>query len=117
MASSSQSSKALKQTWWRRTIHGNVLRLEFFTRHWLVLFLILVMLMVYISSKYQCMTAMEEIRKLDNELAIVKTERIRHHSTYMSRTRESAMQSTVDSLMPGLRVQSRPPYSLSKNTD
>lgn len=100
------------QAWWRRILYGNVLRLEFFTKHWITFFALLVLMMVYISTKYQCMTAMEEIKKLEKELSIVKSERIRHRSTYMSRIRESAMQQLVDSVMPGLAIQERPPYHL-----
>ncbi len=57
---------------------------------------------------------MEEIRRLETELEIVKTERLRVRSAYMSNTRESSMQHLIDSLGLNLRVQDRPPFKLEK---
>ena len=68
--------------------------------------------MVYITNRYQCLTRMEEIRKLEHELEIVQTERIRERSEYMSRIRESSMQELVDTMHLNLRVQDKPPYRL-----
>ena len=59
-------------------------------------------------------TDMETISKLTTQLEVVKTERIRQRSTYMSRIRESAMQELADSIRPGLTVQEQPPYHLPK---
>ena len=71
--------------------------------------------MVYITNRYQCLTRMEEIRKLEHELEIVQTERIRERSEYMSRIRESSMQELVDTMHLNLRIQDKPPYKLSKH--
>lgn len=98
-------------------LYGNVVTSEFFVRHWLKLFMLLVLVMIYISTSYQCKTLMEEIRTLENELLVVRTERIRERSEYMSRTRESAMQHLVDSVRPGLTVQEQPPFALDDNED
>lgn len=68
--------------------------------------------MVYITNRYQCLTRMEEIRKLEHELEIVQTERIRERSEYMSRIRESSME-LVDTMHLNLRVQDKPPYRLA----
>ena len=95
-------------------MYGNVITTEFFARHWIKVFVLVVMVMIFISTKYQCMTAMETIRSLEHELGVVKTESIRQRSDYMSRIRESAMQELVDSLMPGLSVPGEPPYVLGK---
>ncbi|MDE5838699.1 MAG: hypothetical protein K2H39_06570, partial [Paramuribaculum sp.] len=62
--------------------------------------------------KYNCQTKMEEIQRLNTELEIVKTERLRVRSAYMSSTRESSMQQLIDSLGLNLRVQDRPPFKL-----
>ena len=64
--------------------------------------------MVYITNRYQCL-----IRKLEHELEIVQTERIRERSEYMSRIRESSMQELVDTMHLNLRVQDKPPYRLA----
>ena len=103
------------QRWFHRVLYGNVVTTGFFAKHWIKVFILVVIVMIFISTKYQCMTAMEEIKRLENELNIVKTECIRQRSGYMSRIRESAMQEMVDSLIPGLTVPEQPPYILKLN--
>ena len=83
-------------------------------RNWLTVFAGVVVVMLYITNKYTCQTKMEEIRRLETELEIVKTERLRVRSAYMSNTRESSMQHLIDSLGLNLRVQDRPPFKLEK---
>jgi hypothetical protein len=98
----------------KRTIHGQILSTDFFRRHWLPVLGIVVMLMIYITNRYTCQTQMETIQKLEHQLEVAKTERIREKSTYMSRIRESKMQHKVDSLRLGLTVQERPPFQLTR---
>lgn len=107
----SSKADAVSGMMWRM-LYGNVITSEFFARHWLKLFILVVLVMIFISNKYQCMTHMEEIKRLETELSVTKTEGIRQRSSYMSRTRESSMQNLVDSTMPGLGVQKQPPYRL-----
>lgn len=95
-----------------RMIFGSLVSSDFIVKHWLKIFTLMLLIMIMISTKYQCQTGMETIKKLSNRLDVVKTERIREHSTYMSRIRESAMQQLADSVMPGLTVQQQPPYRL-----
>ena len=66
------------------------------------------MVLIYITNRYQCLTRMEEIRRLEQELEVVETERIRVRSTYMSRIRESSMQEMVDTMHLNLRIQDKP---------
>lgn len=96
-----------------RALHGRVLSTDFFRRHWLPVLGVVAMLMIYITNRYTCQTQMETIQRLERDLEVAKTERIREKSTYMSRIRESKMQQKVDSLRLGLTVQERPPYRLS----
>ena len=70
------------------------------------------LILVFIATKYQCQVGMENIRKLSNKLEVAKTESIRQHMIYMSRTRESAMTSLADSVRPGLGIREKPPYTL-----
>lgn len=72
----------------------------------------MVMLLVFITNRYQCLTRMEEIRKLEQTLEVIETERIRERSTYMSRIRESSMQELVDTMNLHLKIQDQPPYKL-----
>lgn len=94
-------------------IYGRILSIDFFARHWLKVLLAVVMIMVYITSKYQCQTKMEEIRSLEQKLEIIETERLRVRGEYMSLVRESSMTHLVDSLKLGLKVQEQPPFKLS----
>ena len=105
--------KRPRQNIFRRILQGNVLTSDFFLKNWLKVFVALVLIMIYISTKYQCMTSRETIKKLETELEVIKTESIRERSTYMSRIRESAMSQLADSVRPGLRVQQHPPFSLA----
>lgn len=97
----------------RRLVFGSLISSDFFLKHWLALFISLLLVMIYISTKYQCQTSMETIKRLSNRLEVVKTERIRERSSYMSRIRESEMQVLADSIKPGLKVQQQPPYHIS----
>ena len=57
---------------------------------------------------------METIQRLQTELEVAKTERIREKSAYMSSIRESVMQHKIDSLGLNLTVQEQPPYKIQK---
>lgn len=96
-----------------RTVMGKLLSSDLFARHYGSIVLVIGMILVYITNRYQCLTRMEEIRKLNRELEIVETERVRVKSLYMSRIRESSMQELVDTMHLNLQVQDRPPYQMS----
>lgn len=104
--------KAKRDTWMLRALHGRVLSVDFFRRNWMVVVGVVAMLMIYITNRYQCQTQMEHIRKLETQLEVARTERVRAKSAYMSRIRESSMQEMVDSLRLQLTVQEQPPYEL-----
>lgn len=93
-----------------RLIEGRLVSATFFARHWLQVFVLLAMVLVYITNRYSCQRSMEEIRQLRNRLDIVQTESYRVRGEYMGRIRESQMRQTLDSLGLDLSVQSRPPY-------
>ncbi|MBD5308528.1 MAG: hypothetical protein HDS15_04545 [Bacteroides sp.] len=103
----------MRTTIFSRILHGQLISLELFARNWLLVLTGVVLLLMYITNKYNTQTKMEEIRALNRELQIVKTERIRIRSAYMSRIRESGMQELVDSLGLGLTIRERPPYSVT----
>lgn len=94
----------------RQIMYGQVVSGDFFARNWIVIVLAMFLILIYIAGKYTCMTKMEEVRRLSSELEVVKAERVRVQSEYMSNIRESSMQVMVDSLHSGLKVQDMPPY-------
>lgn len=95
-----------------RVVHGKFFSIDFFRRHWGAVLGVVIMLMIYITSRYSCQTQMETIQRLQTELEVAKTERIREKSAYMSRIRESVMQHKIDSLGLNLTVQEQPPYKI-----
>lgn len=97
---------------WHRFVWGSLISSEFLNRNKVKIFVGVFLILVFIATKYQCQVGMENIRKLSNKLEVVRTESIRQHMVYMSRTRESAMTSLADSVRPGLCIREKPPYTL-----
>lgn len=95
-----------------RLLRGQVISGDFFVNNAVALGFCVLVLLGYISSKYEMQTRMEALRKYTNELETVKAERVRARSLYMGRIRESSMQQLVDSLHLGLHVKDRPPYEI-----
>ena len=110
-----RKNRETRDSFMLRALHGRIISTDFFRRNWLVVIAAMVMLMVYITNRYKCQTQMEEIQKLEQELEVANTERIRAKSAYMSRIRESSMQHTVDSLNLGIMVQDSPPFRVSRD--
>lgn len=96
-----------------RALHGELLTLDLFLKHWIRIFLFVAMIIIFISSKYECQTCMEEIKTLKRDLEIVETECVRVKGEYMSRVRESYMAHLVDSMRLNLKVQEQPPFKLT----
>lgn len=93
-----------------RLIEGRLVSADFFVRNWLKIFVILAMVLVYITNRYSCQRSMEQIRQLHNRLDIVQTESYRVRGEYMGRIRESQMRQQLDSVGLDLSVQTKPPY-------
>lgn len=105
----------LKDTMLRRLVQGRLVTGHFFMRYWLQIFVLIAMVLIYITNRYSCQRAMEQIRTLTSRLEVVETESFRVRGLYMSRIRESAMRARLDSLGIPLSVQIQPPYHLSTN--
>ncbi len=114
MAQTNQKPKK-KDNILTRILYGRFLSVDFFSQHWKAIALGMLMVMAYITNRYQCLTRMEEIRRLEQQLEVVETERVRERSAYMSRIRESSMQELVDTMRLHLKIQDQPPFKLSKN--
>lgn len=113
MAEKKKKKGADVQRWSLRVFFGEIVSSSFFSHNKFTILIVVVLLMFYIAIKYECQTRMETIKKLETELAIVKSEGIRQQSRYMSRTRESMMQQLVDSMRLNLKIQDQPPYRLT----
>ena len=97
-----------------RLFRGQVISSDFFARHWLPVVITILVIMIYITTKYTCQTNMEKIASLERQLEIVTNEKARERSKFMGRIRETSMQQMVDSLHLNLRVQTQPPYKIPK---
>lgn len=95
-----------------RLFHGRMISSDFFARHWLPVTVFIIVMMVYITTKYTCQTNMEKISALEKQLEIVENEKARERSAFMGRIRETSMKHLIDSLHLNLNVQSQPPYKI-----
>lgn len=100
-----------------RALHGRLLNSDLFSRYWLQIVGIMTMILLFMVNKYECQISMEEIQRLNRQLEVIKTERVRAQSEYMSRIRESSMQELVDRHRLNLRIQTQPPYRLTTSDD
>lgn len=96
----------------RRVAFGQVISIDFFARHWLPIVIFIIVMMVYITTKFTYRSNIEHITALEQKLETIENERDRERSKFRSRTRETSMQQMVDSLHLGLRVQPQPAYTI-----
>lgn len=97
----------------KNVIHGKIISLDFFSRHWIGVAIGVVLLVWYITNKYECRTSMERVQALEKQLDIVKGDYINEHSTYMSCIREASLEKLAKDNKLDLRVQDEPPYKLT----
>lgn len=93
-------------------VRGRWLSTRFFSRNWGIILALVVLVMIYITNRYQCLTAMENIQKLNKELEVIKSERIRQKSDYMNAIREKTMQKSIREAGLDLTHRDQPPFKL-----
>lgn len=103
-----------RNSWVWRTVFGQIINIDFFLRHWLIVFTTVVLIIFYISGGYLVKTNRSELESLRSQLKIVETERIRARESYMSRIRESQLQKMIDSSHLNIGIQEKPPYELKQ---
>lgn len=114
-AAKQQPNKAQKHpSLLARLFRGQILSSDFFVRHWLPVVLVVLVAIIYITTKYTCQTNMEKIAELERKLEIVNNEKSRERSKFMGRIRETSMQQLVDSLGLNLNVQTQPPFKIPR---
>ncbi|MDE5643641.1 MAG: hypothetical protein K2F74_06295 [Muribaculaceae bacterium] len=92
---------------------GRVVSSRFFRKYMVQTILTVLLLMIYIANRYDCVTGMETITRLRTQYQVVRTQLQRERSIYMTSIRESAIQHKADSLGLGLAIQQQPPYQLT----
>lgn len=98
-----------------KALHGKLISTDFFQRHWKIIVLVMFMVLIYITNRYNSRSSEEKLVELRKEYVITHTEFVKERGRYMSNTRETSMQQLVDSLHLDLHIQSQPPYKLSSN--
>ena len=93
-------------------VRGRWLSTRFFSRNWGIILALVVLVMIYITNRYQCLTAMENIQKLNKELEVIKSERIRQKSEYMNAIREKTMQKSIREAGLDLTHREQPPFKI-----
>lgn len=91
---------------------GEWLTSVFFGKHKFAVLITVVMLILYMSYKYEYKSRMREINSLKVELAKTQSESIRQKSLYRSNIRESEMIERINEAGLDLRMQPKPPYEL-----
>lgn len=114
MAKKATKTRQKKSLYILRMFRGQVISSDFFARHWLPILIFIIVMMVYITTKFTYRTNIEKIEALQKQLEIVQNESSRERSSFMSRIRETSMQQLVDSLGLDLRVQPQPPFTIHR---
>lgn len=114
MAKAKTTTAKKKSPYIFKVFRGQVISSDFFARHWLPILIFIIVIMVYITTKFTYRTNIEKIEALQKQLEIVQNESSRERSLFMSRIRETSMQHMVDSLHLNLRVQPQPPFTVKK---
>lgn len=96
-------------------LHGRLISLDFFSRHWVAVAISVLLLVWYITNKYEYKTNMEKVNILQRELDIAKGDYINEHSQFMSSIREATLEELARRHGLNLVVQDEPPYKLKYN--
>lgn len=97
-------------------MHGRLFfSYDFFSRYWFYVVLITVLIVAYISMKYDTQNKMNELQRLEIDLNNAKTDCVEASARYNSRIRESQMVDMVDTLHIDLSAPDQPPYRLYDN--
>lgn len=107
-----KEKKVKKENLISRIFMGKVVSLQFFSRNWLYVLGIVVFFILYIASKYQVRSQMEEISKLRRELSSVKSDLVRASEKYNTQIREPQMRELLDTIGIDLIMPDKPAYRL-----
>ncbi len=100
----------------RRGFHnmvtGRGISSEFFKRNFFATGMVIIFCVGVIAIRFDCVTSMERIKTMKGQIEVMRTYKQRERSRYMTLTRESTMQHTVDSLGLGLTVPEQYPLTI-----
>lgn len=97
----------------RKLAYGRVVSSKFFRKHLFTTGLVVLFSFGFIAVRFDCVTSMETIKNLKSQINNMRTQKQRERANYMTMTRESAMQTLVDSLDLDLAVPDKYPIEIS----
>ena len=97
-------------TTWKSLIGGDILATEFFRRQAKLLVLLMVLVLFYISNRYECQQQMIRIEDLKEQLTDIKYDALTRNSELMERSRQSRIEEYVNSRESDLQTATTPPY-------
>lgn len=89
--------------------------LELFKRHGWFIFIATVIIIALIGQRYTNQTKMEEIKRLEKQLATSKSIEINEKARYKSLIRENEMRKLLRERNLDLDYQQQPPYILTRD--
>lgn len=107
---------AKKESSIKGVFKGRWLSTRFLTKHWGLILAIMVLAMIYITNRYQCLTAMERIQALEKQLNTSNSERIRLKAEYMNSVREKTMLQLINDAGLDLVQRQQPPFKLKSSS-
>ncbi len=100
-----------------RIFSGQWLSLATYKRNLPSVILVVAVLTIYITFKYETQMKISTIIRLNDELANSKTNMVSASSKYASEIRESELTEKLDTLHLYLKVAEQPPYYLDNNRE
>lgn len=110
----SNQKRNTKHTSWRSIIGGDFLATEFVRRQARLLVLIMVLVLFYISNRYECQQQMIRIEDLKEKLTDIKYDALTRNSELMERSRQSRIEEYVVTQQSDLQTATTPPYLIRK---
>ena len=105
-----QYKRRASHTTWKSLIGGDILATEFFRRQAKLLVLLMVLVLFYISNRYECQQQMIRIEDLKEQLIDIKYDALTRNSELMERSRQSRIEEYVNSRESDLQTATTPPY-------
>ena len=93
-------------------VYGRLVSSKFFKRNFFATGMVVLFSVGFIAVRFDCVTSMETIRSLKNQINVMRTYKQSERSRYMTLTRESSMQHMVDSLNLGLAIPEHSPHTI-----
>ena len=93
--------------------YGKTVSVNFFRDNAWLLVIFISIVLALMGVRYKTKTKMEEIKRLEKELVVSESDKLREKAAYMSLIRETEMMRLVKDHNLGLIFQEQPPYEIT----